>query len=74
MTTTPPSASAAPVEAPAPTLAAVQQEMLRLNNADAEKAYFLSLPDSMRSNPALLTWLKERKAVRAAAVQANDLF
>ena len=48
--------------------------MLRLNNADAEKAYFLSLPDSMRSNPALLTWLKERKAVRAAAVQANDLF
>lgn len=74
VTTTPPSASAAPVEAPAPTLAAVQQEMLRLNNADAEKAYFLSLPDSMRSNPALLTWLKERKAVRAAAVQANDLF
>ena len=74
VTATPPSAPAAPVEAPAPTLAAVQQEMLRLNNADAEKAYFLSLPDSMRSNPALLTWLKERKAVRAAAVQANDLF
>lgn len=55
-------------------LEAIQQEMLRFNNTAAEKAYFLSLPDSMRSNPALLAWLKERKAARAATAQANDLF
>jgi hypothetical protein len=47
------------------------------NDTEAEKAYFLSLPDSMRKDPELLSWLKERKAAReAAANQAvvNDLF
>lgn len=74
----PAAVSVATQASPALTVADVLAAMQAMNNdTEAEKAYFLSLPDSMRKDPELLSWLKERKAAReAAANQAvvNDLF
>lgn len=70
--------AAAPVAQPELSIADVLQAMQRLNNdTEAEKAYYLSLSDSMRNHPELLAWLKERKAAREAAaakVAVDDLF
>lgn len=72
--------AAAPA-APATTellLTDVQQAIERLNDPESEKAYFLALPAEMRTNAALQTWLKARKATReadeAAKAAADDLF
>lgn len=69
---------AAPVAKPELSIADVLQAMQRLNNdTEAEKAYYLSLANSMRNHPELLAWLKERKAAREAAaakVAVDDLF
>lgn len=69
-------ASAVIAEA-AVTLASAKAEIERLNSADAEKVYFLSLPAELRANAELKAWLKQRKAdreARAAAAEADDLF
>lgn len=65
--------------APVLTLDAIKAEIERLNNAEAEKAYFLTLPATLRANAELQAWLKQRKSDREAAaaaekVDADELF
>lgn len=51
-------------------------QLILLNNPDKEKEYFLSLPMSLRGDPELQQWLKNRKAEREAAAKlaVDDLF
>lgn len=69
-----------PALAPAPALLVVDEvesvkaEIQRLDNAEAEKAYFLSLPAAIKAKPELQAWLKERKAQREAAANIDELF
>ncbi|WP_370682361.1 hypothetical protein [Comamonas sp. GB3 AK4-5] len=67
-------AAATPLQPPAAEVTAVQAELMRLDNADAEKAYFLSLPVALKANPQLQAWLKERKAQRDATANIDELF
>lgn len=73
-TSAPVPALTTPMQSPVDELEAVQAELMRLDNADAEKAYFLSLPVAIKANQQLQTWLKERKAQRDAAANIDELF
>jgi len=71
-----PAAPAAPAAPVVRSLSTVKAEFERLDDAEAEKQYFLSLPAALRSDAALQAWLKDRKAQRAAAatVAVDELF
>ena len=71
---TPPPLAPAPALSVADELEAVKAEIQRLDNAEAEKAYFLSLPVAVKAKPELQAWLKERKAQRDAAANIDELF
>ncbi len=62
---------ASPIAPTSEDIGAIKAKIVSLNDPAAEKAYFVSLPAAVKTNPALQAWLKERKTQREAEAQVN---